>query len=70
MKAKTIFSIVLISLVFAGFFQKLPTVEMETPFGKIVCEIDSVHAKTSFVFFSISPPFSLRRACPENREVA
>lgn len=44
MKAKTIITIIFISLVFTGFSQKLPTVKMETSFGKIVCEIDTIHA--------------------------
>lgn len=44
MKAKTILTIMFILLVIAGFSQKLPTVKMETRFGKIVCEIDTVHA--------------------------
>ena len=44
MKSKTIITIIFISLVFTGFSQKLPTVKMETSFGKIVCEIDTIHA--------------------------
>jgi len=44
MKASTIFSIMYILIGHTGFSQKLPTVKMETSFGKIVCEIDTVHA--------------------------
>lgn len=44
MKAKIPFVILLVSLVFAGFSQKLPKVTLETPLGKIVCEIDTIHA--------------------------
>ena len=51
MKAKTMFSIVFISFVFAGFSQKLPTIEMETPFGKILCEIDTVQAPVTALNF-------------------
>jgi peptidyl-prolyl cis-trans isomerase A (cyclophilin A) len=51
MKVKTMFSIVFMSLLFAGFSQKLPTVKMETRFGKIVCEIDTIHAPVTGVNF-------------------
>jgi peptidyl-prolyl cis-trans isomerase A (cyclophilin A) len=44
MKANTIFSIMFILIGLTGFSQKLPTVKMETSLGKIVCEIDTVHA--------------------------
>ena len=44
MKAKMPFTILLLSLVFIGFSQKLPRVVMETSLGNIVCEIDTVHA--------------------------
>lgn len=44
MKANTIFSIIFILIGLTGFSQKLPTVKMETSLGKIVCEIDTVHA--------------------------
>jgi peptidyl-prolyl cis-trans isomerase A (cyclophilin A) len=44
MKANTIFSIMFILIGHTGFSQKLPTVKMETSLGKIVCEIDTVHA--------------------------
>lgn len=44
MKANTIFSIMFILIALTGFSQKLPTVKMETSLGKIVCEIDTVHA--------------------------
>lgn len=51
MKAKTILTIMFILLVIAGFSQKLPTVKMETRFGKIVCEIDTVHAPVTGLNF-------------------
>jgi peptidyl-prolyl cis-trans isomerase A (cyclophilin A) len=51
MKAKTIFSIVFISLTFAGFSQKLPKVNMETQFGNIFCEIDTFHAPVTAINF-------------------
>ena len=51
MKAKIPFVILLVSLVFVGFSQKLPKVTLETPFGKIVCEIDTVHAPVTALNF-------------------
>ena len=51
MKAKTMFSIMFISLGFAGFSQKLPKVTMETMFGNILCEIDTVHAPVTALNF-------------------
>ena len=45
------FSILFISLVFSGFSQKLPKVNLETSFGKIVCEIDTVHAPVTALNF-------------------
>jgi peptidyl-prolyl cis-trans isomerase A (cyclophilin A) len=51
MKAKILFVILLVSLVFVGFSQKLPKVTLETPFGKIVCEIDTVHAPVTAINF-------------------
>jgi peptidyl-prolyl cis-trans isomerase A (cyclophilin A) len=51
MNAKAMFSIMFISLGFAGFSQKLPNVNMETPFGNIVCEIDTVHAPLTALNF-------------------
>jgi peptidyl-prolyl cis-trans isomerase A (cyclophilin A) len=51
MKAKIPFVILLVSLVFVGFSQKLPKVTLETPFGKIVCEIDTVHAPVTAINF-------------------
>jgi len=51
MKAKILFVILLESLVFVGFSQKLPKVTLETPFGKIVCEIDTVHAPVTALNF-------------------
>ena len=33
-----------IAIAFCGFSQKLPVVAMETTFGNIVCEIDTIHA--------------------------
>lgn len=44
MKAYTFFSIMFILIALTGFSQKLPIVKMETSLGKIVCEIDTVHA--------------------------
>ncbi|GAB1451396.1 hypothetical protein MASR2M47_14520 [Draconibacterium sp.] len=44
MKTKIVLTILFISLVFYGFSQKLPIVTMQTNFGNIVCEIDTVHA--------------------------
>lgn len=40
-----------ISLGFAGFSQKLPKVTMETMFGNILCEIDTVHAPVTALNF-------------------
>lgn len=51
MNAKIPFVILLVSLVFAGFSQKLPKVNIETPFGKIICEIDTIHAPVTAVNF-------------------
>ncbi len=51
MKAKILFVILLVSLVFVGFSQQLPKVTLETPFGKIVCEIDTVHAPVTALNF-------------------
>ena len=36
-----------IAIAFCGFSQKLPIVAMETSLGKIVCEIDTIHAPIS-----------------------
>jgi peptidyl-prolyl cis-trans isomerase A (cyclophilin A) len=44
MKTKIVLTILFISFVFYGFSQKLPIVTMQTNFGNIVCEIDTVHA--------------------------
>jgi peptidyl-prolyl cis-trans isomerase A (cyclophilin A) len=51
MKVKTMFSIVFVSLGLVGFSQKLPKVNMETPFGIILCEIDTVHAPVTALNF-------------------
>ena len=51
MKAKIPFVILLVSLVFVGFSQKLPKVNIETPFGKIVCEIDTIQAPVTAMNF-------------------
>lgn len=51
MNVKTMFSIMFISLGFAGFSQKLPKVIMETPFGIILGEIDTVHAPVTALNF-------------------
>jgi len=51
MKAKILFVILLESLVFVGFSQKLPKVNLESPFGKILCEIDTVHAPVTALNF-------------------
>ena len=44
MKRRIFISIILIAFFLNGFGQKLPRVKMETSFGNIVCEIDTVHA--------------------------
>jgi peptidyl-prolyl cis-trans isomerase A (cyclophilin A) len=51
MKVKTILTIMFIWLVFAGFSQKLPTVKIESLFGEILCEIDTVHAPVTGMNF-------------------
>jgi len=51
MKAKTIFTFMFISFVITGFSQKLPIVKMETPVGRIVCEIDTIHAPVTAMNF-------------------
>jgi len=51
MKVKTMFSIVFVSLGLVSFSQKLPKVNMETPFGIILCEIDTVHAPVTALNF-------------------
>jgi peptidyl-prolyl cis-trans isomerase A (cyclophilin A) len=38
-------------LVLAGFSQKLPTVKIESLFGEILCEIDTVHAPVTGMNF-------------------
>ena len=44
MKRRILISIILSAFFLNGFGQKLPQVKMETSFGNIVCEIDTVHA--------------------------
>jgi len=44
MKRRIFISIILSAFFLNGFGQKLPRVKMETSFGNIVCEIDTVHA--------------------------
>lgn len=44
MKRRILLSIILCTFILNGFAQKLPRVTMETSFGNIVCEIDTVHA--------------------------
>jgi peptidyl-prolyl cis-trans isomerase A (cyclophilin A) len=44
MKAKSLFLVLFLVVVFGGFSQKLPKVTMATSMGNIVCEIDTVHA--------------------------
>ncbi len=51
MKVKIMFSIMFVSLCLAGFSQKLPKVKMETPFGIILCEIDTVYAPVTALNF-------------------
>jgi peptidyl-prolyl cis-trans isomerase A (cyclophilin A) len=50
-KVKTFFSIMFITLVFACLSQKLPIITMKTSVGKIVCEIDTVHAPVTALNF-------------------
>jgi len=51
MNSKIPFVILLVSLVFVGFSQKLPKVTIETLFGKIICEIDTIHAPVTALNF-------------------
>jgi len=51
MKAKTIFTFMFVSLALAGFSQKLPIIKMETAVGRIVCEIDTIHAPVTAMNF-------------------
>ena len=44
MKIKIMFVTVFICMTFFGFSQKLPVVEMKTSIGKIIFEIDTIHA--------------------------
>ena len=44
MKAKIVLTFILFAFISKGFGQNLPQVTIETLFGNIVCEIDTVHA--------------------------
>lgn len=44
MKAKIVLTFILFAFISKGFGQNLPQVTMETLFGNIICEIDTVHA--------------------------
>jgi len=48
---KIIFTIVSFAIAHIGFSQNLPVVTMETQLGKIVCEIDTIHAPVTALNF-------------------
>lgn len=51
MKRRIFTSIILCAIVLTSFGQKLPQVKMETSFGSIICEIDTVHAPVTGINF-------------------
>ncbi len=51
MKAKIMLTALFFIFIFEGFGQNLPKVNIGTSFGKIVCEIDTIHAPVTALNF-------------------